>query len=797
MREPAAIPHKLRETFQGGVSHYKIIFLSAGTGWGKTTAAAKLLEKQAASFLSLRQKPLPSRFSRERLIVLDDFQALPPQREDRFREILRKSPGGQQFILLSRGPLPEYLSFYEAAGALLQLGAGDLALDMDCLVQLTQARGLSLSPHELQRLREETEGRPAAVGLLLAMLSAGQPFRQQAIEALEEKMGAYIEETSLRLLTPEARKLLTALSLFDPLPPALAEAVTGDSAVLSQLEDLRRASGLVRKSGDVWRLNDRRFLLPYLQKKLRTEYPPEDVRALHLAAGRWYALERDYGRALSHFQRAGSREDLVDTLAQCARLHLATGAYGEVRDYYNLLTEEEIRRSPDLICAMSMLRSMTAAPEDAERWYEELKAYIRRMDRRDGSYRRVRGLAACLDIALPHRGTSGLSDVFPAVYQQLLSQSLTLPEMSVTNGLPSLLRGGKDFSRWVPEDEALRRGLRGPVEAVLGRAGVGAGEIALAESLLEKGEDISGRFLTLTALRAELRARGTPEMEFVLTALLVRALCAAGEIGRARELLVQFRGEAAAAGASRLLPNIDAMHCRLSLLEDSSFAGRWFTDQAPGEDAFCATERYRCLTKARCYIQRGDYLAALLLLGRLLDDARRYDRPLDLLETLILISICRCRMDQADWRSHFVRALELGAKYGYVAVFAREGAAVLPLLERCGREAVEAGYWERILSGAVLQAGYYGRYLQPLDGPSSRLTKTESTILRLVCQDKSNEEICSLLHIKLPTAKTHIRNLFKKLTVSNRAEAQTAARRLGLMEGGRPPLPPSNIQQAK
>ena len=47
------------------------------------------------------------------------------------------------------------------------------------------------------------------------------------------------------------------------------------------------------------------------------------------------------------------------------------------------------------------------------------------------------------------------------------------------------------------------------------------------ESLLEKGEDVSGRFLALTALQEKLRAKGTPEMELVLTALLVRILLTA------------------------------------------------------------------------------------------------------------------------------------------------------------------------------------------------------------------------------------------------------------------------------
>ena len=77
----------------------------------------------------------------------------------------------------------------------------------------------------------------------------------------------------------------------------------------------------------------------------------------------------------------------MDALTQNARLHPGVGAYYEMRDYYNLLTEEEIRGNPDMICAMSMLRSMTFEPEESEKWYEALKEYIQRMDRRDSDYR--------------------------------------------------------------------------------------------------------------------------------------------------------------------------------------------------------------------------------------------------------------------------------------------------------------------------------------------------------------------------------------------------------------------------
>lgn len=92
LRRNVIISYTLREAFQRGLARDKIIFLSAGPGWGKTAVVTTLLEKQDTVYVSLGRQPLPGRFPRERLVILDNFQALPPQAEGQLRNILRRSP---------------------------------------------------------------------------------------------------------------------------------------------------------------------------------------------------------------------------------------------------------------------------------------------------------------------------------------------------------------------------------------------------------------------------------------------------------------------------------------------------------------------------------------------------------------------------------------------------------------------------------------------------------------------------------------------------------------------------------
>jgi DNA-binding CsgD family transcriptional regulator len=50
------------------------------------------------------------------------------------------------------------------------------------------------------------------------------------------------------------------------------------------------------------------------------------------------------------------------------------------------------------------------------------------------------------------------------------------------------------------------------------------------------------------------------------------------------------------------------------------------------------------------------------------------------------------------------------------------------------------------------------------------LTKQEERVAQLINQDKTNKEIASKLYVSLSTVKTHIRNIYAKMEVSNRRE---------------------------
>ena len=69
----------------------------------------------------------------------------------------------------------------------------------------------------------------------------------------------------------------------------------------------------------------------------------------------------------------------------------------------------------------------------------------------------------------------------------------------------------------------------------------------------------------------------------------------------------------------------------------------------------------------------------------------------------------------------------------------------------------------------------------PAQAPAAQLTARERQLLRLLDEGLRFKQVARLLRISEATAKTHGRNLFRKLDVGSRAEAVHVAREAGLL----------------
>lgn len=791
MPETIIIKPSIAAQFQRFLQQERVLFFSAPCGFGKTALAEALLDSMPGNSMDrYRMRRLnagaadfaiPSAAEDWDILLIDDLQLLQEERDLQTLCELIRTGAERRFVLLSRGAPPGSLMAFQYAGLMTVLEAEDLLFDQNDIRVLLQNCGITTTDNELAAIRQESIGYPLGVNIIARYMSGGRPFSKEIVAKGYREVFSYFEAAVYRRFALPMRRFLLELAPFEQFDLEMARMVSGDPHAGDLLDWLLHNTSMLRCE-DLHTFSFWPQFRTFLLWQMGREYTDEKRKAIFGRGGLYYELKEDYAHALACYTKGGDHSKVSDLLVRNAELHPGMGHYSEMENYYRSLPESEIAASPSLMQGMSMLCALAMDYEGSERWYRELREFWKRCEKQDAAGKQARGRLAWLDISLPQRGVDGLAATIPAVFTLLTNKELTLPSFSVTSALPSLMNGGKDFSEWSKKDDLLYKTMRIPVEAILGRDGVGLADCAIAESRFEKGENISDRMLSLIPKVNEIRQRGTPDMEFAVGGLLARSQLASGQSADARHTMVSLRAQFAERGLTRFLPNMDAMLCRMDLLNgELDSADAWYHEKAPRDPMHInVMKRYQYLTQAMVELADGRPDAARLTLAPLEAYVKNCARYIDSVHLHVLTAIALYRQKDDAWRGRLTQALETAAAYRFIRTISVYGTAVLPLLEELER--VGSAKWHKQLMSEVrTQAAYYPNFLQPRLALSDTLTPMELQILHLVCADKSNAEIAEIMNIKLSTVKTHVSHILTKLDVKRRSEAKTAARKLRLV----------------
>lgn len=715
------------------------------------------------------------------ILFVDDLQMMQEEKDlQALCSLIRENPD-RRFILASRGLPPGCLMAFQYTGLMTVLHADVLLFDREDIRKLFQEWEVPVTDSELSGVTKESIGHPLGVVITIRHMAEGQTFGPELVAGAFREVFRYFETAIYKRFDLNIRRFLLELAPFEQFDLDMARIVSGDPRVGEMLDWLQRNTTMLRYD-ETQRFHFWPQFRAFLMWEMDREYPEEKKKTLYSRGGMYYELKEDFVHAMDCYIRGGDHSKVSELLIRSAELHPGMGHYYEMEKYYHSLPEKEILASPALMQAMSMLCAMEMDYEKSEQWYEALKQFAEQCDRMDAGGRQARSRLAWLDISLPQREVSGLTDTIPAVFRLLRGKEITLPPFSVTSTLPSIMNGGKDFSDWSKKDDMLYQVLRIPVEAVLGKDGVGLADCAIAESKFEKGEDITHRMLSLVQRAGEIQRNGTPDIEFAVTGLLIRSQMASGRSDDAVRTMEQLRTRFAENGLDRFLPNMDAMRCRMDLyVGDLDRADDWYREKAPRDlMKLNVMKRYQYLTQAMVELAAGKNQDVLLTLSSLELYCRTCRRHLDSIHLLIIRAIACWREKDKTWKTYLDEALDIAEEYQFIRPVSGYGAAVLPLLEECSRDDQDKWYL-RLMAAVREQAAYYPAFLQPRTAPGESLTATELQILRLICADKSNAEIGKIMDIKLPTVKTHVSHILDKLGVSRRSEAKTAAKKRWLI----------------
>ena len=773
----------VQQRFDGFMERGRVLFFSAPCGFGKTALADALLSGRNVLRLNAGATDfaLPALSDGWDILLIDDFQMLSPESDGQaLCELIRSDPA-KRFLLLSRGAPPGYLTAFQYSGLMTTLEADDLLFDREDIRKYFSGCGIPVTDSEIGGILRESVGYPLGVAVTARCMSGGKPFGPEIVARAFREVFSYFEDAIYRRFDLPVRQFLLELAPFERFNPEMARMVTGDPHAGSRLDWLLSHTTMLRYD-DMQHFRFWPQFRDFLLWEMAREYSEEKRRALFSRGALYYELKEDYAHALECYTRCGDHAKVSELLVRNAELHPGMGHYSEMEKYYRSLPEAEIAASPALMQGMSMLCALAMDYDGSRRWYQELQEFARRCGKDDAAGKQARSRLAWLDISLPQRGVEGLTETIPAVFRLMTNKEVSLPSFSVTSALPSIMNGGKDFSAWSKRDDLLYQTLRIPVEAILGRDGVGLADCAVAESKFEKGENITGRMLTILPRISEIHQRGTPDMEFAVNGLLARSLLAAGQSGDAYRTVESLRTKFAEEGQERFLPNMDAMLVRIALhTGDLDYADTWYREKAPRNPMrINIMKRYQYLTQAMVELADGKPGAAMLTLSPLEAYIQNCGRHIDGIHLNVLTAVSLYRSKDETWRQRLTDALDTAAEYHFIRTVSVYGAAVLPLLEALDWDGDKA--WRKRLMAAVrTQAAFYPHFLEPRLAPGEELTPTELQILHLLCADKSNAEIAQIMDVKLPTVKTHVSHILDKLDVKRRAEAKTAAKKLWLI----------------
>lgn len=783
MERTVVVPPALRERFKTAWGQRQIIFFSAPCGFGKSAAASALLEGYKVcrwDAIDPGTAERPADISCD-AVLMDNLQMLKsPEAQRDLCEIIREHPE-THFVLLSRGAVPGWLMPFRYEPRMQVFETKDLTLDRETAERLLDLHGIRTTAAELSAIMKASKGHPLALSILCRQMQNGRRYGEGVDADVRRELFVYFQTAVYHRFEPAARRLLLDLALFEPFDVEFAQILSGNSRAGELLGELQQDTSMFLYD-DLHRCRFWPEFRQFLLWQQERTYSAEEQNRLYSRAALYYELHDDYKNALDCYTKCGEYQKVSELLIKNSELHPSLAHYDELEAYYRALPRERILESPALIAGMSMLCSICMDYEGSEAWYRELQNYGAKLKRSDPEYGSVRGRLAYLEIGLPQRSVGNILEMLPSVTALLTSREIAMPEFSVTSRLPSIMNGGKDFCEWSKNDDELYRRFRLPVSLLLGRDGVKLPECAVAESKFEKGEDVSGRVLDLVGHLDRIQQKGTPDIEFAVVGLLARLRIDQGEAGSAGEHLEALRKRFERPDCQRFLPNLDAMLCRVAMYErDETAVDRWYKEKAPRDlTRLRVMLRYQYMTRAMVEIAYGSYQEALLVMAPLRHYFTACRRVMDGIYLDLLTAICRFRAGEGDWKASLSGALDTCLEYQFIRPVSQYGAAILPLLQACGWDGDKA-FLDRLTAAARKQAAQYPDFLRCRGELEEPLLPAEMNVLRLLCHHKSNAEIGEILGIKLPTVKTHVGNILRKLGVKNRGAVKDAAQRLHLI----------------
>jgi LuxR family maltose regulon positive regulatory protein len=777
------------------------------------------------------------------IVVLDDYHLMTSAEvHESLTAFIEHLPSHIHLVLATRADPPLPLARWRVRGRLAELRTADLRFTTEeAAAFLRSTMGLNLSLEVIRALEARTEGWAAA--LQLAALSIRD--RADVEEFIRRFAGShrvivdYLAEEVIGRQPDHVQTFLLRTSILERMSAELCQALlasdapgTGATDAQAMLDYLERANLFVSPLDEDRRWYRYHHLFAEMLRDRLQRTRPDLVAELHRRAASWHRHAGFAGAAIDHFLQAGDAASAADVIEAIANTTLwEQGDAQAILRWIAALPDETVLARPRL--ALDQVWALLASIQfdAAEARAAEIEHLLAQADAPTrslviGELAAVRSVAArvrgnvpraleCATCALDHlthidRSLARAIAVMNLVEAHLMQGSLSSAEQvgdelrvaSLSRNLIVALIGllsrsgiyrhqGRLADARALLDEALRLlERRGAAERPI----VALIQLALADIAYEENRLDEAEYYVHLALR---RAERWWNNDILIngTGLLAAIRRARGDEAAAAELAEQVEQISLEYRVGWIANHVMAGRAeRLLRTGDRQSAERWAADCGLSLSDDPQPERfYEYLVLARVALARGEGRAALPLLQRLLDQSEQGRHITRAIDTLKLLALARHQTgDASGARRALIQALRLAAPGSLVRTFVDEGESMKWLLAECGASiAPQAQHGD---SDARRLLGYIDHLMElfrnapagsaaassvaPLADP---LTARELQVLRLLAAGGTDRDIAASLVIAVSTARSHIKRIYAKINVHNRAQAVARARDLGII----------------
>lgn len=469
---------------------------------------------------------------------------------------------------------------------------------------------------------------------------------------------------------------------------------------------------------------------------------------------------------IEEFKRAEEENRLPERMVEELRITENLMKLWEWKKFFYRIPEEEYEKSATLAAGMCQICVMEGKLKEAERYLEMTK-----------------------------------SDPYAYAYTKLVMPSMTNKEfrkhlkkmqddkvalnshMIMMMGRPSLLNGFRDFTPYANALKEFKGSIVKAIESLYGEAAMGVYEIALAESMYWRDECFDALVLLVGTMPLMEEKKDLRSL-FVALSLEMKILVMNGQATSALVMMEKLRKRIEKHDNHGLDHNMDALEVFAAMYDgNTEIINRWIENSAPDEYGdFNMSDTYRYIIKMRCYMIQNKHMALVGMAGRLLPVLEKGYRYMDMCEVKSLMALSCHDQGKKELALQLIgEVLEISEKYRYDRLLGDEGDRMYRLLYDYRKAYGNTPYLKRVMELARRVGLSHPHYLRTQYTEIENLSKMEINVLKLMAEEKSNNDIAAYLDITINTVKFHSKNIFKKLSVQSRGQAVKKAREYGVL----------------